>query len=59
MFNCLNSGFGPDPTDGFTDTDGLTTFTASNWRRSFKGRLTFRWAKLFNKYAGANTLTFA
>ena len=58
IFNCQNSGFGPDPSDGFTDASGLSAFTPSNWRRSFKGRLTFRFAKLFNKYAGANTLTF-
>ena len=57
IFNCENSGYGKDPSDGDTDADGVVCDN-NNKLDTFKCRLQFRWKRLFNVFAGADALTF-
>lgn len=57
VFSCTNSGYGTDPQDGNTDVNGVTC-SRSNSVDSFKCRVQYRFSRMFNAYAGSNTLTF-
>jgi len=57
IWNCNNSGYGDDPTDGSTDANGVTC-TNANKTDTFKCRLQFRFKKLYNGVFGSDTLTF-
>jgi len=57
IFNCNNSGYGDDPTDGSTDANGVTC-TSSNKTGTFKCRLQYRFAALYNGVFGSGTLSF-
>jgi len=57
IFNCRLSGYGSDPSDGSTDAGGVTC-SFSNKLETFKCRLQYRYGNMFNKVAGAGTLTF-
>jgi hypothetical protein len=57
IFNCRKSGFGNDPTDGSIDANGVTC-TPFNMKETFKCRLQYRYAALFNNIFGTGTLTF-
>lgn len=57
IFNCENSGYGSDPSDGSTDTGGVTCSNA-NKKASFKCRVQYRFKAMYNKAFGADTLTF-
>ena len=57
IFNSVKSGYGNDPSDGSTDANGVTC-TETNKGKSFKCKLQYRFAAMFNNYAGPGTLTF-
>ena len=64
IFNCRNSGFGPDPADG-TDAEGAVCVQGpkpkpnGNKKWSLKCRIQYQFKRMFNAYAGDNTLTFS
>ena len=57
IFNCRNSGYGPNPSDGKADNAGVVCDN-TNSKKTFKCRLQWQWPQLFNAYAGAGTITF-
>jgi len=57
LFECDDSGYGNDPTDGVTDKNGAVC-DKSNGSKSFKCRLRFEFTNLFNQYSLENQLSW-
>merc|ERR1712048_251338 len=58
LFECDESGYGNDPTDGVTDKNGAVC-DKKNASDTFKCRLRFDFTNLFNQYSGDNPLSWS